>query len=86
MAIRDLSRYELQVLKGAMEMLPKITLIESELSLIPLYENQVLYREIIDYLAEKGFALVYIQNGFMDRRGHILQADAIFVNTQKLRI
>lgn len=81
----DVQGYELSILKGASETLSHSTLIESELSLVPLYDRQVLYREMIDYLATKGFQLVYIHNGFMDKVGRVLQVDAIFANIETLQ-
>ena len=49
----DTQGYEMPVLLGATTLLPRIRSIQLELSVIPLYEGQALYREMIDWLAEQ---------------------------------
>lgn len=80
----DVQGYEMQVLNGAMQTLPKICGILCELSLVELYEGQKLWIDIIRWLEDKGFALWAIQNGFTDpRNGRTLQVDAIFFRIQQ---
>jgi FkbM family methyltransferase len=75
----DVQGYEMPVLKGAVEILPKVRVIEIELSLVPLYESQLLYRDMIDYLDAIGFSLVSLEPNFVDSKtGHVLQIDGIF--------
>lgn len=75
----DTQGYERHVLDGAAESLANVLLIEIELSLEPLYEGAPDYRTMIDYLAARGFQLVWLQRGFEDARtGELLQCDGFF--------
>jgi FkbM family methyltransferase len=81
----DVQGFEHQVLLGARESLPRIKGIEMELSLTPLYLGQMLYREMIDYLAMRGFELYALLPGFTDpRNGKLLQADGVFFRNPDL--
>lgn len=76
----DTQGYEWQVLDGAHETLKRSKGVLCELSLVPLYEGQRLWREVIDRLDAEGFALWALQKGFTDpRTGQSLQMDAIFL-------
>ena len=76
----DTQGYEWQVLDGAKETLKRAKGVLCELSLVPLYEGQQLWRDIIDRLETEGFTLWAIQKGFTDpRTGRSLQIDAIFL-------
>jgi FkbM family methyltransferase len=76
----DTQGYEWQVLDGAHETLKRAKGLLCELSLVPLYEGQRLWRDIIDRLDAEGFALWALQKGFTDpRTGQSLQMDAIFL-------
>ena len=49
------------------------------MSFVPLYENQILFDELHDYLIGKGFARISIQPVFIDfNTGQILQVDGIY--------
>ena len=70
----------MRVLAGAAQTLPKVGAMEVELSVVPLYDGQVLYREMIDHLDGLGFDLGWVEPGFADpRSGQLLQMDGIFV-------
>jgi FkbM family methyltransferase len=76
----DVQGFELEVLRGASRSLPQLVGIQAELSLVPLYEDAPLWRELIDYIEGKGFRLCSIESGHYDRRsGEVLQADGIFL-------
>lgn len=76
----DVQGYERRVLEGATDTIPLVQVIETELSLIPLYASQQLMCDDIGYLADLGFRLVWIQRGYRDvRSGDVLQVNGIFV-------
>lgn len=76
----DTQGFEWQVLDGARETLQKTCGLLCELSLVPLYDGQRLWRDIIDRLDAEGFMLWALQKGFTDpRTGQSLQTDGIFL-------
>lgn len=78
----DTQGFEWQVLDGARDILPNIKGIMVELSLVPLYEGQRLWRDVIDRLEAEGFMLWYFKPAFFDEvSGRTLQVDAIFYRT-----
>ena len=75
----DAQGFESQVLDGAREALAQAQGVLCELSLVPLYEGQRLWLDMIERLESAGFTLWSIQKGFTDPRdGKTLQVDAIF--------
>jgi len=75
----DTQGYEKNVLEGANESLNNIKIIQLEMSILPLYENEMLFVEMINYLDNKGFQLFSLENGFSDSTtGQLLQVDGIF--------
>jgi len=79
----DTQGYELPVLQGADALLPRLQGVQLELSLAPLYEGQALYREIIDWLNARGFALWNVIPGFTDKdSGRMLQMDGVFFRSK----
>lgn len=77
----DTQGYEKNVIDGAFESLNKILIIQLEMSIVPMYENEILFIEMIEYLKNKGFQLYSLENGHFNRNtGRLLQVDGIFVN------
>lgn len=75
----DTQGYEWQVLDGAVATLPRITAVLIEMSLVPLYEGQHLWLEIIARLEAMGFKTWSLQPGFVDpSTGRTLQVDGMF--------
>jgi FkbM family methyltransferase len=75
----DTQGFEDFVLKGAQGILDRVAGIQLELSLIPLYEGQQLYDEMILRLKLAGFDLWGISTAFVDvDSGRTLQVDATF--------
>lgn len=75
----DVQGYELEVLKGSMELFDEIELIYVELSFLELYSGQPVAREIIDFLTENNFLLSGVYN-LVQHKGIAVQADFLFAN------
>lgn len=76
----DVQGNELSVLRGAELTLDRIHGLECEVSIVPLYDEQPLIGEVLDYLGRRGFELVALEPGFSDRcTGQLLQLEALFV-------
>jgi FkbM family methyltransferase len=75
----DTQGFEWHVLDGARATLPYVKGILVELSLVPLYEGQHLWNDVMDRLESEGFTLWAIQPVFSDPvSGRTLQVDGIF--------
>lgn len=74
----DTQGAELEVLRGASEVLPLIQSVECELSLRELYANQALFYEVSEFFYGAGFHAVWFEPGFQTN-GQLLQMDALFV-------
>ncbi len=77
----DTQGYEKNVIDGAKNSLQKILLLHLEMSIVPLYKNEMLLPDMIKYLNEKNFELIFIENGYSHpNTQHLLQVDGIFLN------
>ena len=75
----DTQGFEGQVLKGAEGSLQYIDTVQMEMSLVPLYEGEVPFREMYAIMNEKGYSLIAMETGFSDpESGQLLQVDGIF--------
>jgi FkbM family methyltransferase len=75
----DVQGYEREVLAGAEDLLGHCLGLQLELSLVPLYEGSMLYRDAFALAEGLGFELASLEAGFTDPRiGQTLQADAVF--------
>jgi len=80
----DVQGSEMDVLKSGINNLAKFKLVQIELSLQPLYENQILYKEIINFMNDNNFDIWSIYPGYKKRSiGQLYQFDAIFYNQTK---
>ena len=81
----DTQGFEWEVLDGAKNTISNAIGIICEISFVPLYNNQHLWRDIIDRLEKEGFVLWALQKGLTDpKSGQSLQMDAIFVRKDKV--
>ncbi len=75
----DVQGFEPQVLKGAVEILPKINYILLEVSFKPMYKGEIVFTEIIELLNTLGFKFIrpvdWLESPYT---GEILQMDALF--------
>jgi FkbM family methyltransferase len=77
----DAQGYEAEVLRGATLLMPRVSALEIELSLVPLYQGQLLIGEMIAMLYQLGFRLVSVapKPVFCEpETGYTLQIDATF--------
>jgi FkbM family methyltransferase len=75
----DTQGYEAEVLRGAEQLLAKSSGVQMEMTLTPLYEGQMLMRDLWRILEDAGFELWSLSPVFVDRRsGRLLQIDATF--------
>jgi FkbM family methyltransferase len=75
----DVQGYERPVLDGAEPLLADFAGVRTEMSLVPLYDGQVLMPEIMSHLADRGFEMWTIERGFVEPgTGRLLQADGVF--------
>lgn len=74
----DTQGFEWQVLDGATETLKNAQGVLCEMSLVPLYNGQYLWGDMLKRLESEGFTLWAIQRGFTDPNdGRSLQIDAV---------
>jgi FkbM family methyltransferase len=75
----DVQGYEDEVLKGAEKTLEQVVLVESELSLVPIYAGQKTLSRLVPWLERKGFQLIWIEKEFWDSSsGRLLQVNGVF--------
>ena len=75
----DAQGYEKTIIQGAINSLDKITGIQLEVSLIPLYKGEALLADMIDYMSTQGYTLMSLEPGHGDpSTGQLLQVDCIF--------
>jgi FkbM family methyltransferase len=78
----DAQGFEDKVLVGATGVLPRVFLIECELSTVPLYEEQTLFVEMIKLLESLGFKPVDFEQEFIEpKTGYCLQVNGMFTRT-----
>lgn len=76
----DTQGFEWQVLDGAAATLKRTKAVLCELSLVPLYEGQRLWGDLMARLEAEGFTFWSMERGFTDpRNGRLLQVDGLFV-------
>lgn len=75
----DTQGFESKVLKGSEKSLARINTIQMEMSLVPLYEGELLFNEMCELMQEKGYRLLGIETGLIDQSsGQLLQVDGTF--------
>jgi len=76
----DTQGFELEVLKGSIDLFSKVELIIVELSFVQLYDQSAKFSTVINFLEEYGFILYQIFPEFTNQTTHqLLQANGVFV-------
>ena len=74
----DVQGFELEALKGCEYLLPRFDHIYAEVSFFPLYEDQVLAAELIEWLAARSFHVQGAGNPSYGGNRRIVQLDILF--------
>lgn len=75
----DVQGFEKQAIEGAKQILAKVNGVQIELSLVPLYQDQLVFPEMLRFMEELGYELHAVIPGFTDlKTGRLLQMDGIF--------
>lgn len=75
----DTQGFEHKVLKGANKSLEHIDTVQMEISVVPLYDGELLFNDMCSFMNNIGYTLIAIENGFSDpASGQLLQVDGIF--------
>lgn len=77
----DTQGFDLKILAGARNSLDKIHLIQSEVSISPIYDGMPTYYESFSAFADAGFRLAGLFAMNRDDAGCMVEADAIFVRS-----
>ena len=79
----DVQGFELSVLRGALETLPRVSVLQCELALIPSYEGGATFVEVREFLRERGFVLAHLIDGHANHEtGELREVDGVFLNTR----
>jgi len=78
----DVQGYELETLRGCLDLLPSFAYVYVECSFVELYRGQAFADQVIAFLRDHGFALAGIYSLFHDKNGRALDGDFFFVNSR----
>ncbi|MEI6167182.1 MAG: FkbM family methyltransferase [bacterium] len=82
----DTQGSELEILQGADAIINNACMIEIEVEFLEMYEGQPLFHDVLKYMTEQGFELLYLNRVFGQRnqvfegksRGQLIFGDALF--------
>ena len=78
----DVQGYEKQVLDGAANTLKFVPAIRVEMSIIPLYQSEMLIEETLAWMRERGYMLHAMEPNFANPvNGGLMQVDGLFVKS-----
>jgi FkbM family methyltransferase len=80
----DVQGYELQVLRGGKEALPRIAALQAEASVIPLYDGVPSYHELMREIDAMGFQLSFIPAHNYTQVPDMIDFDCHFVSRSRL--
>jgi FkbM family methyltransferase len=75
----DTQGFEEKIFNGSVNSMNKIKGLYLEMSLVKLYEGQILFKELYERIISSGFGMYGIQPAFVNKEtGRVLQVDATF--------
>lgn len=75
----DTQGYEMNVLKGAHDLLKYVKGVQVEMSFVQLYEKQALFPDVYEFLIQRGMKMVRLENEFSNpQTGELLQVNGTF--------
>lgn len=80
----DVQGYELKVLEGATRSLPRIAALQAELNVLPLYEGQPSYLEVMQYLDSRGYAPSLLPAHEYETFPEMIDFDAHFLRRDRM--
>jgi FkbM family methyltransferase len=78
----DVQGYELETLRGCLDLLPSFAYVYVECSFVELYRGQAFADQVIAFLRDHRFALVGIYSLYHDKNGRALDGDFFFRNSR----
>jgi FkbM family methyltransferase len=81
----DVQGYELKVLESGPETLGMSSLVQLEMSLLPIYETAPTYQEVLHFMEQNAFQLVGLEPIFAAPTGVLLAADGLFASDTAAR-
>ena len=82
----DVQGYELEVFRGAEDLLDSITVIQVECSFVTLYEDSPLFSDVVEFLYARGFRIAKIFDLLSPPGSHeAVSCDAVFVRESFLK-
>jgi len=80
----DTQGFEEKVFNGSVKSMNKIKGLYLEMSLVKLYEGQILFKDLYERIISNGFGMYGIQPAFVNKEtGRVLQVDATFFREEK---
>jgi FkbM family methyltransferase len=77
----DTQGFDLEVIRGAAAALPTVRALQTEISMQPLYTNAPSYRETLDVLTKRGFAVTGMYPVSRDELLRVVEFDCVMVNS-----
>lgn len=82
----DVQGFEKRVLEGARASMQRIGALQAELSVIPIYQDQPDYKELMQYIDECGYLLSFIPAHNYEQFPEMIDFDCHFVQRERLAL
>jgi hypothetical protein len=76
----DTQGYDLEVVRGAQNILSGILALQTELSFIQIYENMPNYHTVIEELNQLGFDITFLEPLYRDHLLRVAEFDCVMIN------